>query len=592
LAAHPCHADSASGLCLDHQPLESIQLAMLLIDWIVLFSTLTIIVLYGYWKTRGTNSMDGYMLGNKSLPWWNVGLSIMATQASAITFLSTPGQAYEDGMRFLQFYFGLPLAMIILCLTAVPLFTRLKVYTAYEYLENRFDLKVRTLGAVLFLFLRGLSVGITVYAPSLILSTILGWTIGWTTLMIGGFVMVYTVSGGTRAVSITQKYQLTIIMLGMLLAGGIAFYHLPDQVGFTDTFRLAGEMGKMNLISTEFNLSDRYNIWSGLIGGLFLFLAYFGTDQSQVGRYLGGKDETESKLGLIFNGLLKIPMQFIILYIGILVFLFYQFQAPPVFHNQSLYQQARSAGVSDSLEVVYRELHQQKSTLATGMVMKLKNGGDRSTTRQQWQSLGKKEKEIREQVRLEIEKAVPGAKTQDKDYVFINFVMNHLPHGLIGLLLAVVFMAAMSSTASELNALSSTTAVDIYKRILKPNATESHYVKASKFFALLWTGIAIFYASVANQAENLIQFVNIVGSLFYGTLLGMFLTGFFIPFIRSTAVFVGAIIAESVIIYLYLFQKEEVAFLHYNFISCFTVVLVGLMVQWGIHTFQTKKAGV
>ncbi|MEY3405517.1 MAG: hypothetical protein RL161_947, partial [Bacteroidota bacterium] len=359
LAAHPCHADSASGLCLDHQPLESIQLAMLLIDWIVLFSTLTIIVLYGYWKTRGTNSMDGYMLGNKSLPWWNVGLSIMATQASAITFLSTPGQAYEDGMRFLQFYFGLPLAMIILCLTAVPLFTRLKVYTAYEYLENRFDLKVRTLGAVLFLFLRGLSVGITVYAPSLILSTILGWTIGWTTLMIGGFVMVYTVSGGTRAVSITQKYQLTIIMLGMLLAGGIAFYHLPDQVGFTDTFRLAGEMGKMNLISTEFNLSDRYNIWSSLIGGLFLFLAYFGTDQSQVGRYLGGKDETESKLGLIFNGLLKIPMQFIILYIGILVFLFYQFQAPPVFHNQSLYQQARSAGVSDSLEVVYRELHQQ-----------------------------------------------------------------------------------------------------------------------------------------------------------------------------------------------------------------------------------------
>ena len=564
---------------------------MLIVDWIVLFSTLIAIVAYGYWKTRGTNSLDGYMLGNKSLPWWNVGLSIMATQASAITFLSTPGQAYEDGMRFLQFYFGLPLAMIILCLTAVPLFTRLKVYTAYEYLENRFDLKVRTLGAVLFLFLRGLSVGITIYAPSLILSTILGWSIGWTTLMIGGFVIIYAVSGGTRAVSITQKFQLTIIMLGMLLAGGIAFSHLPKEVSFSDTFRLAGEMGKMNLINTKFDLSDRYNIWSGLIGGLFLFLAYFGTDQSQVGRYLGGKDETESKLGLIFNGLLKIPMQFIILYIGILVFLFYQFQTPPVFHNQSLYAQARTAGVTDSLEREYLKVSAEKQQVSKLMVRNLKEDQIDPTVRQKWHELSTTEKEVREQVRSSIASAVPGAKTQDKDYVFINFVMTWLPHGLIGLLLAVVFMAAMSSTASELNALASTTAVDIYKRILKKGSSESHYVKASKLFTLGWAIVAMIYASVADQAENLIQFVNIVGSLFYGTLLGMFLTGFFIPYIRSTAVFFGAVMAEVLIFYLYLFRKEQVAFLHYNFISCATVVLIGLIIQFTLNQSPIKKAG-
>jgi Na+/proline symporter len=565
---------------------------MFAIDWIIMFTALTVIVLYGYWKTRGTNSMDGYMLGNKSLPWWNVGLSIMATQASAITFLSTPGQAYEDGMRFLQFYFGLPLAMIILCLTAVPLFTRLKVYTAYEYLENRFDLKVRVLGAVLFLFLRGLSVGITIYAPALILSTILGWSIGWTTVMIGGFVIIYTVSGGTRAVSITQKYQLSIIMLGMLLAGGIAYSHLPEDISFGETFVLAGEMGKMNLINTEFNLSDRYNIWSGLIGGLFLFLAYFGTDQSQVGRYLGGKDESESKLGLIFNGLLKIPMQFIILYIGILVFLFYQFQTPPAFHNRPLYNKTIEAGMTDSLEIRYRKIHALKRESAERMVRNLKEGRANETERSYWAKLNALESETRGQVKESIAGILPGAKTQDKDYVFINFVMTRLPHGLIGLILAVVFMAAMSSTASELNALASTTAVDIYKRILRKDATESHYVKASKTFTLLWALVAMIYASMADQAENLIQFVNIIGSLFYGTLLGMFLSGFFIRYLQATAVFCGAVVAESVILYLFMFRKEQVAFLHYNFISCALVVLVALIVQLALNKTQIKKAGV
>lgn len=565
---------------------------MIAIDWIIMFTALIVIVLYGYWKTRGTNSMDGYMLGNKSLPWWNVGLSIMATQASAITFLSTPGQAFEDGMRFLQFYFGLPLAMIILCLTAVPLFTRLKVYTAYEYLENRFDQKVRILGAVLFLFLRGLSVGITIYAPALILSTILGWSIGWTTVMIGGFVIIYTVSGGTRAVSITQKYQLTIIMLGMLLAGGIAFSNLPDNISFSETFVLAGEMGKMNLINTEFNLSDRYNIWSGLIGGLFLFLAYFGTDQSQVGRYLGGKDESESKLGLIFNGLLKIPMQFIILYIGILVFLFYQFQTPPVFHNRPLYDKALEAGMTDSLEIRYQEIHSLKRESAQRIVQNLKEEKDNTTERTNWKMLNALESETRSRVKESIAGILPGSKTQDKDYVFINFVMTRLPHGIIGLILAVVFMAAMSSTASELNALASTTAVDIYKRIIRRDAQESHYVNASKAFTLIWALIAMIYASVADQAENLIQFVNIIGSLFYGTLLGMFLSGFFIRYLKATAVFWGAVVAESVILYLYIFRKEQVAFLHYNFISCALVVLVGLIVQFILNQLKTKKAEV
>jgi len=564
------------------------------IDWVVMFSTLFLIAFYGYWKTRGTTGMDGYLLGNKSLPWWNVCLSIIATQASAVTFLSTPGQAYEDGMRFLHFYFGLPLAMIILSVTVVPIFTRLKVYTAYEYLENRFDLKVRTLGAIIFLLLRGLSVGITIYAPSLILSTLLRWDIAWTTLLIGSLVMIYTVSGGTRAVSLTQKYQLAIIMAGMVLAGGIAYSLLPEEIGFSDTFVLAGQMGKMNLISTDFNLSDRYNIWSGLIGGLFLFLAYFGTDQSQVGRYLGGKDMTESRLGLLFNGLLKIPMQFIILYIGVLVFLFYQFERPPIFHNQSLYAQARETSAVaqlDSLEAVLGQTHQDRRLAATKMLKALdeKEPVVLDQSRSEWKRAVTLEQEGRQAVRESIAGALPGAKTMDKDYVFINFTMRYLPHGLIGLLLAVVFLAAMSSTASELNALSSTTAVDIYKRLIQPTADESHYVFMSKVFTVVWTIFAMIYASMANQAENLIQFVNIIGSLFYGTLLGMFLAGFYIPYLKSTAVFIGALVAESIILYLYFFQRDAVAFLHYNYISCGVVLVVAVLYQFLLAGGKVKS---
>jgi len=562
------------------------------IDWIVLFATLLLIVAYGTWKSRGSINMDGYLLGNKSLPWWNVCLSIMATQASAITFLSTPGQAYEDGMRFLQFYFGLPLAMVILSITAVPLYHKLKVYTAYEYLETRFDLKTRSLAAFLFLMLRGLSVGFTIYAPSLILSTILDWNINLTTMFIGSLVMIYTVSGGTRAVSMTQKYQLTIIMIGMFIAGLTAFYKLPDNITFTEAFQFAGEMGKLNLINLSFDLSDRYNIWSGLIGGLFLSLSYFGADQSQVGRYLGGRSVTESRLGLLFNGLLKVPMQFVILYIGILVFVFYQFHQAPVFHNKSLKEKAMQTEYSSaitSLEAEYDKVFTDKRKETENLVKAIreKNPERIASTRQSIEKIQGTEKEIRLEVKEKIAAAIPGAITLDKDYVFITFVMTYLPHGLIGLLLAVVFSAAMSSTASELNSLASTTTVDIYKRSINATANDYHYVKASKWFTAGWAVFGMLFASVANQAENLIQFVNIVGSLFYGTILGIFLSAFYLKYIKSNAVFVAAIIAEAIILYCYFFT--DVAFLLYNIISCVVVVVLGFSIQY-IENRIIKKA--
>lgn len=566
---------------------------MKLIDWIILFTTLALIVAYGTWKSRGSKDIDGYLLGNKSLPWWNVCLSIMATQASAITFLSTPGQAYEDGMRFLQFYFGLPLAMVILSITAVPLYHRLKVYTAYEYLETRFDRKTRTLAAFYFLMLRGLSVGITIYAPALILSTMLEWNINLTTIFIGTLVMIYTVSGGTKAVSMTQKYQLTIIMTGMIIAGLTAFYKLPDNISFTETFQLAGEMGKMNLINLSFDLSDRYNIWSGLIGGLFLFLSYFGADQSQVGRYLGGKSITETRLGLLFNGLLKVPMQFVILYIGILVFVFYQFNQAPVFHNQSLIHKAKQTEYAEkitSLESDYDKVFLDRKQEAENLIGAIRKEDTKQIeeSKKSIEKIKASEKSIRSQVKEQIAAAIPGANTLDKDYVFITFVMRYLPHGLIGLLLAVVFSAAMSSSASELNALASTTTVDIYKRSIKPKANDYHYVSASKWFTAGWAVFGMLFASIANQAENLIQFVNIVGSIFYGTILGIFLSAFYLKYLKSNAIFIAGIVAEAVIVYCYFFT--EIAFLLYNIIGCLVVVVLGFVIQYVENQFIKKTS--
>jgi solute:Na+ symporter, SSS family len=552
------------------------------LDWIVLTVTVIFIVLYGTWRTRKTSTMEGYLRGDNRMKWWMIGVSIMATQASAITFLSTPAQAIEDGMRFLQFYFGLPIAMIFISVFMVPIYYRLKVYTAYEYLESRFDVKTRILAALFFLVLRGLSAGITLFAPALVLSTLLHWPLGLTTVLIGTLVIIYVTSGGTKAVSLTQRQQMTVIMSGMLLAGILAYSMLPEEVSFSDTVTIAGELGKLNLVSFEFDYKVRYNIWSGLIAGTFLFLAYFGTDQSQVARYLGGASVTESRLGLIFNGLLKIPMQFVILFIGVLVFVFYLFNSSPVFHNEVLISRAKETAYADSirsLETQYASLQEQKH-LAVDRMVKGLHDDDRASVedaRSGILNINKKEKEIRDSIKQHIARAVPGAKTQDTDYIFLNFVLHHLPHGIIGLLMAVMFSAAMSSMAGELNALASTTCMDLYKRTFRPDASPDHYVKASRWFTILWALLAMVFAMMANFAENLIQFVNIVGSLFYGTILGMFLMAFFVRRVGGTAVFIAAILSECLIFYCYLFT--DIAFLIYNIIGCATVVLSALIIQ-------------
>ncbi len=558
------------------------SLRMNYLDWAVLFGTVIFIVLYGTFRTRGNKTIEGYLKGDNSMKWWMIGISIMATQASAITFLSTPGQAIEDGMRFLQFYFGLPLAMVIISVTMVPIYYRLKVFTAYEYLETRFDLKTRSLAAILFLILRGLSAGITLFAPSLVLSTILGWPITATTVLIGTLVIIYVVSGGTKAVSLTQRYQMAVIMGGMILAGILAFKMLPDHVSFGDTVSIAGETGKLNLVNLEFNPNDRYNIWSGLIAGTFLFLSYFGTDQSQVARYLGGSSVTESKLGLMFNGLLKIPMQFIILFIGVLVYVFYLFNQPPVFHNRVLKERAMQtdqAAVIRSLDDEYNTLYAEKRRAVDGLVLAIQAKDEKGieASKGQVTNLQQQEIKLRDSVKATIGKAIPNAKTQDRDYIFLNFVLSNLPHGIIGLLLAVMFSAAMSSMAGELNALASTTCIDIYKRSVNQKAPPDHYLRASKWFTVGWALLAMVFAMLASFAENLIQFVNIVGSLFYGTILGIFLTAFYVKRVQGTAVFWAALIAEAIVLYCY--TSTDIAFLLYNIIGCGVVIIFSLLLQ-------------
>jgi SSS family transporter len=552
------------------------------LDLIVLAGTVAFIVIYGTLKTSGNKTIEGYLKGDNSMKWWMIGISIMATQASAITFLSTPGQAIEDGMRFLQFYFGLPVAMIIIAITIVPIYYRLKVFTAYEYLETRFDLKTRSLAAVLFLILRGLSAGITLFAPSLILSTILGWPINVTTVLIGTLVIIYVTTGGTKAVSLTQRFQMAVIMGGMILAGVMAFAMLPDGVSFGDTFKLAGHMGKLNIIEFKFDLNDRYNFWSGFIASTFLFLSYFGTDQSQVARYLGGLSERESKLGLIFNGLLKIPMQFIILFIGVLVYVFYLFNQAPVFHNGVLKERAMQTAEASTLEAIdesYATLFAERRRAVDDLVQAIRRDDAPAiaSAKDEVGQLSDQERLLRDSVKSTIARSIPNAKTQDRDYIFLNFVLSHLPHGIIGLLLAVMFSAAMASMAGELNALVSTTTMDIYKRSIRPNGSPVHYVIASKWFTVMWACLAMVFAMLASFAENLIQFVNIVGSLFYGTILGMFLAAFYVRRVTGTAVFWAALVAEALVLYCYAFTK--VAYLLYNIIGCTAVVLLSLAIQ-------------
>lgn len=555
------------------------------LDWIVLFGTLGTIVGYGTWKTRQQNSLDSYLKGDNQMRWATIGLSIMATQASAITFLSTPGKAYESGMEFVQFYIGLPIAMVILSAFVLPLYYKLKVYTAYEYLESRFDLKTRLFTAFLFLIQRGLAAGITIYAPAIILSTMLGWNLTFTNLFVGILVIIYTVSGGTRAVSLTQKWQMAIIMGGMFIAFGILLNSLPNGMGIREATDVAGFMGRMNVINTEVNLDNRYTIWSGIFGGVFLFLSYFGTDQSQVQRYLGGRDLTESRMGLMFNGLLKVPMQFFILFVGVMVFVFYQFEKPPVFFNRAAQAQVIQTNSAPDLAALNMEhdfIWEQKKRAQEELVMALRADDEprAAAISEVVNNLQGELERVRTEYKDEVKRANPELETKDYDYVFITWVMTYLPTGLVGLLFAVIFSAAMSSTSSELNALASCTVIDFYKRLAKPEASQRHYLMASKLITVAWGIFAILFAVYANLFENLIEAVNILGSLFYGTVLGVFLCGFFLKFIRATPVFIAAIIAETGVIFTYFYFGNEVGFLWYNFIGCAAVAVLATLINF------------
>tara|TARA_B110000902_G_scaffold74661_1_gene88342 strand:+ start:15915 stop:17633 length:1719 start_codon:yes stop_codon:yes gene_type:complete len=561
------------------------------IDWVILVGTLLFIVLYGTWKSRGSKDLKGYLKGNNDAKWWGIGISIMATQASAITFLSTPGQAYTDGMRFIQFYFGLPIAMIILSVTFVPIYYKLKVYTAYQFLEERFDLKTRTLAALLFLVQRGLAAGITIYAPAIILSTLLGWNLTLTNIFIGVLVIIYTVSGGTKAVTQTQKQQMAVMMGGMVLAGIMVIQLLPERIGFIDALHVAGKMGRLNVVNFDFDLSDRYNFWSGITAALFLFMSYFGTDQSQVQRYLTGKSLAESRLGLIMNGLLKVPMQFVILFIGVMVFVFYQFVQPPVFFNKVAKEQVEQSAYAPQLQELegeYTALFEQKQQQLYTMVDGVRAQDEAKTTTAKNQALALQAES--EAVRVEVKELVktvnPDAETNDKDYIFMSFVMDHLPVGMIGLLFAVMFCAAMSSTASELNALASTTTIDLYQRSIHRKGTDKHYLKSSRWFTLAWGLLAITFATYASLFENLIQAVNLLGSLFYGTILGIFLVAFYFKSIKGNAVFVAALLAEACVIYLHYLNASDLAvgmlkmgFLWYNVVGCLLVIVFGFLLQ-------------
>ncbi len=551
------------------------------IDWIVLVITLLFIVIYGVWKTKGSSkNVEDYILGNNETPWWTVGLSVMATQASAITFLSTPGQAYHDGMGFVQFYFGLPIAMVVICITFIPIYHKLKVFTAYEYLEQRFDLKTRSLASILFLVQRGLGTGITIYAPSIILSSILGWNLTHLNIIIGTLVIIYTFSGGTKAVNVTQKYQMFIIMFGMFATFFLILHLLPNDMTFGNALHIAGANDKMNIVDFSFDPETRYTFWSGITGGFFLALSYFGTDQSQVGRYLSGKSVRESQMGLIMNGILKVPMQFFILLIGVMVFVFFQFNPVPLNfnpNNKIAIEKSKYKIEYHQLEKQLLDLSEEKKEFNLLYIDHLNQNYDNPILRRKLIALSTKENDLRDQAKELISKADDKAETNDKDYVFINFILTYLPKGLIGLLLAVILSAAMSSTASGLSALASTTAIDIYKRNLKAPKSEKHYVNATKLFTVFWGIVAILFACVGTLFENLIQLVNIIGSVFYGTVLGIFLVGFYIKYIRAKAIFWGAIFSQLAIFYI--FYLDIVSFLWLNFIGAILTISVSLLLQ-------------
>lgn len=540
-------------------------------DWLVLVLTLVFVIVYGVYKSRSSKNLEGYFLSDRDMPWYLVLLSIMGTQASAITFLSAPGQAYSDGMRFVQYYFGLPIAMIIICIVFVPVFNRLKVYTAYEFLENRFDLKTRTYTSFLFQISRGLSTGISIYAPSLILSSLMGWNIFYTNIVMGGMLIIYTVSGGARAVAHTQKLQLLIALAGMVLAGYTVMRLLPSDVHFADALQIGGDYGKMNVITSgfksdgSFNWQDKYNIWSGLLGGLFLALSYFGTDHSQVGRYITAKSTKESKLGLLMNGLVKVPMQFFILLVGVLVFSFYQFHKAPLHFNENQLERAKMTSYKGDLE----KLEAQYNLLSAN------DHQDQQVIRSEYSSV--------------IGKALPGEDINDTNYIFLKFVLDYLPSGLIGLLIAVIFLAAWGSIAAALNSLAACSVVDIHKKYFKKNMTQREDYRVSKLYTLFWGIFCIVVAQFAsNLGNSLIETVNILGSLFYGVILGIFLVAFWFKYIRANALFYGAIISELLVILIY--NRDIVSFLWLNVIGCILVILFGLILQRLFGNFRLTKA--
>ena len=531
------------------------------IDWIILITTLCGIIIYGVYKSRTTKDLDGYFLSNRSLPWYMVLLSIMGTQASAVTFLSAPGQAYTDGMRFVQYYFGLPLAMIVICIFFVPVFRKLKVYTAYEFLENRFDLKTRSLTSALFLISRGLSTGISIYAPSIILSSLLGWNIYYTNLVMGGVLIIYTITGGAKAVAYTQQLQLIIIIAGMFLAGYMVINLLPEGMGFIDAIKVAGSKGKMNIITTgfsnhNFDWKDKYNIWSGLLGGFFLSLSYFGADQSQVGRYLTAKSDKESKIGLLTNGLVKVPMQFFILLVGILVFSFYQFHKAPIYFDEARVIVAKKTVYKDSLILLENQYSDAiKESNSAGMT------------------------KLRANYKAIIKKAIPGDDANDTNFIFLRFVIDNLPKGLVGLLIAVIFLAAWGSIAAALNSLASCTVVDFHKKFINKNCTEAQDYSISKWYTFGWGVFSVVVAMFAyNLGNSLIEAVNILGSLFYGVILGIFLVAFWIKYVRGNAVFIAAALSELLIILIY--NLNIVSFLWLNLIGVILVILLSVIIQF------------
>jgi Na+/proline symporter len=538
------------------------------LDWAVLTGTLLSIIGYGTWRTRGIRNVGTYLRGGEDAKWWTIGLSIMATQASAITFLSTPGQGYEDGLSFVQFYFGVPIAMVVLCATIVPIYYRTRVLTAYEYLEQRFDLKTRQLTAFIFLVQRGLGAGLSLYAPAIILSVVLGWNPIVTSLVIGAVVIVYTVSGGTRAVNQTQQLQMAVMLGGMALAAVVIAQQLPISLG--DAVSVASVFGKLNAVDWSPKLSTRYTFWSGITGGTFVALAYFGTDQSQVQRYLSGESLAQSRLGMLFNGMVKIPMQLMILIIGVLVFVFFQLNPSPLFFNKALHAPA------------YEQRH---DALAAEKAQRVKEWLAARTPELEAQvhDLEAKERGLRDEARKEIAKTDPLANTKDTDYVFLTFVMEHLPRGLVGLLLAVILCAAMSATASALNALGTTTLVDFWRRSVNPKLENDRALRLSKAFTALWGLVAIGFALVASRLDNLIQAVNILGSIFYGPMLGVFLVGFFFKFVRGTSVFWATVAAQALVIGVFL--ASDIGFLWYNVIGCAAVVVLATAREAAVKTF-------